>query len=54
MSDSTTCTVVVNAPAASPEQYEAVGGVFGAVLTALVLIWCAKQVGVLFTKRPEA
>ncbi len=50
----TTCTVVVNAPAASDDQYAAVAVVFGAVLCMLVLVWGSKQLYKLFNSRPEA
>lgn len=50
----TTCTVVVQAPAASEDQYAAVSLVFGAALCMLVFVWGTKQVLRLFNRAPES
>jgi len=49
-----TATVTDSFGTATPEQYAAMGTVFGAILTAAVLIWAGKRVYVFFNPQHEA
>ncbi len=49
-----TCTLVITPYKATPEDYEAVSVIFGAILTAACVIWGVKRILLLLKDRPEA
>ena len=53
---SSACTVTLQLvpPTATSDYYTSSGVIFGAIMTAAVLIWCARFVARLFSRSPEA
>ena len=52
--EGSTCTLVVTAQEATPDDYAAVSLIFGSILTAACVIWGVKQVLALLRDRPES